>query len=114
MAQLLEAWFGSRRDSSAAAFVTPRGKPLYAGWILYMVREAGKTAELPFSLTPRHLRHTFATFAVDRHGITLTRALLGHATPQHTAVYTHCAPSKFRRIMLAHPYQSTPQRGGHR
>lgn len=114
MAQLLQAWFAARSDTCEAAFVTPRGQPLYAGWILYMVREAGRVAQLPFRLTPRHLRHSFATFAVDRHGITVTRALLGHATPQHTAVYTHCAPSKFRRIMLAHPYQTTPERGGHR
>lgn len=112
MIQLFSAWFERRNDSGESAFVTPRGRPLYAGWILAMVRQAGRDAGLPFNLTPRHLRHTFATFCVDRHGVTMTRALLGHATAEHTAVYTHMAPRKFRRIMMCHPYQTFPERGG--
>jgi integrase/recombinase XerC len=114
MTQLFSAWFEQRSDGSDFAFVTPRDRPLHKGWILAMVRHAGREADLPMRLTPRHLRHTFATFAVDRHGITITRALLGHATAEHTAVYMHMAPSKFRRIMLAHPYQTHAQRGGWR
>jgi integrase/recombinase XerC len=114
MIQLFTAWFEQRSDASEFAFITHRGRPLYPGWILAMVRQAGRDAGLPFRLTPRHLRHTFATFCVDRHGVTVTRALLGHATAEHTAVYTHMAPRKFRRIMLVHPYQTFPERGGFR
>ncbi len=114
MVQLFAAWFEQRTDAGEFAFVTARGRPLYAGWILAMVRQVGQEARLPLRLTPRHLRHTFATFCVDRHGVTVTRALLGHATAEHTAVYTHMAPRKFRRIMLAHPYQTFPERGGRR
>jgi integrase/recombinase XerC len=112
MSQLFSAWFEQRSDKGEFAFVTPRGRPLYAGWILSLVRQAGRDAHLPFNLTPRHLRHTFATFCVDRHGVTMTRALLGHASAEHTAIYTHMAPRKFRRIMLCHPYQTFPERGG--
>jgi integrase/recombinase XerC len=111
MIQLLSAWLQQRQDNCDSVFVTPRGRPLYAGWILAMVRQAGRDTQLPFNLTPRHLRHTFATFCVDRHGVTITRALLGHASAEHTAIYTHMAPRKFRRIMLCHPYQTFPERG---
>ena len=55
----------------------------------------------------------FYTYAADRHGITVTRALLGHSNHAHsntTEVYMHLIPSKFRVLMNAHPYQTTVRR----
>lgn len=111
MTELLRAWYAQRTDDCDMAFVSRRGRCLPVDGVRRIVREAGQQAGLPFALTPRQLRHTFATFAVDRHGITMTRALLGHSSAQHTAIYTHLAPGKFRRLMHSHPYQTTPCRG---
>jgi site-specific recombinase XerD len=44
-----------------------------------MVKDACRQAGIKRHITPRILRHTFATYAADRHGISITRALLGHA-----------------------------------
>lgn len=85
------------------------GKPIDTRWIERMVRAAAVQAGIKRRITPRILRHTFATYAADRHGITVTRALLGHSNHSHsntTEVYMHLIPSKFRVLMNCHPYQT--------
>jgi site-specific recombinase XerD len=105
MAEVLAAYLATRLDSCPAAFVNTRGQPVSVSWIQRMVRKAGGDAGFPFELTCRHLRHTFATHAADRHGKTITRALLGHRRAEATEVYAHLSPRHFRAVMNLHPYQ---------
>ena len=104
---VLRAYLKKRPRGGKAVFVNRRGRPVTVWWIRRMVRAAGERAGLDFALTPRHLRHTFATHAADRHGKTITRALLGHRDAQATEVYTHLSPRRFRSLMNLHSYQST-------
>ena len=104
-AAILNQYLHTRTDPLPALFLNKWGQPVTKSWIQRMVKEAGHDAGLPF-LTSRILRHTFATFAADRHGTIVTRALLGHRLAMTTAVYTHLSPRKFRPLMNVHPYQN--------
>jgi integrase/recombinase XerD len=60
-----------------------------------IVRAAAARAGLPPYVTPRTLRHTFATHLMDR-GVDLAviASLMGHRSPQETGVYLHVLPGR--------------------
>lgn len=60
-----------------------------------IVRAAAQRASLPNYVTPRTLRHTFATHLMDR-GVDLAviASLMGHRSPQETGVYLHVLPGR--------------------
>jgi integrase len=101
---VLRQYLQSRSDSRPGLFLTARGRPAGAAHIRKVAARAGLRAELPFVLTCRMLRHTFATHAAERHGRTITQALLGHHRGEVTEVYTHLSAARFRPLMNRHPY----------
>jgi integrase/recombinase XerD len=110
MTAVLARHLETRTDSSDALFVTPRGHPVGPAYIRKVAKRAGERAGLEFPLTPRILRHTFATHAADRHGRTVTKALLGHSRAATTELYTHLSPSHFRPLMNRHPHNDPEER----
>lgn len=60
-----------------------------------IVRAATRRAGLAESITPRTLRHSFATHLMDR-GVDLAviASLMGHRSPQETGVYLHVLPGR--------------------
>ncbi|MGZ6376334.1 MAG: tyrosine-type recombinase/integrase, partial [Ktedonobacterales bacterium] len=56
---------------------------------------AARLAALPGRVTPKALRHSFATHLMDR-GVDLAviASLMGHRTPSETGVYLHVLPGK--------------------
>jgi len=60
-----------------------------------IVRAAAQRAGLPDDVTPRTLRHSFATHLMDR-GVDLAiiASLMGHRSPQETGVYLHVLPGR--------------------
>lgn len=107
MAAVLGDYLGGRQDDGPAVFVHASGEAVSVSWLRRMVAQAGEDAGLPCRLTPRLLRHTFATHAADRHGRPITTALLGHRHGATTEIYTHLSPRRFRALMQRHPYQAT-------
>jgi len=107
MAPLLKCHCESLPPEAEYCFYNTRGKPVTVSWIQRMVRAAGEDAGLPMRLTPKLLRHTFATHAADRHGRCIAKALLGHAYDRTTDVYLHLSARRFRGAMNRHPYQTT-------
>jgi site-specific recombinase XerC len=105
MSRILATHLARRKDNSPAVFINKKSCPLSESYIQRMVKEVGFEAELSFALTCRHLRHTFATHSVDKHGAVITKALLGHSKLATTRVYVHLCPSHFRGLMNLHPYQ---------
>lgn len=105
MCAILESYLATREDDFPALFINDKGRPVTMSFIRHMIKQTGKDAGIPFPLTPRHLRHTFATLAADRHGRVITSALLGHAQPETTQVYVHLSPRHFQSIMNKHPYK---------
>jgi len=63
--------------------------------ICAIVRAAAQRARLPSDVTPRTLRHSFATHLMDR-GVDLAviASLMGHRSPQETGVYLHVLPGR--------------------
>ena len=63
--------------------------------ICEIVRSAACRAGLPEYVTPRTLRHSFATHLMDR-GVDLAviASLMGHRSPKETGVYLHVLPGK--------------------
>lgn len=113
MAETLREYLDTTPPDRSLLFANKWGKPIDTRWIERMVRDAATQSGIKRRITPRMLRHTFATYAADRHGITVTRALLGHSSHSHsntTEVYMHLIPSKFRVLMNCHPYQTTVRR----
>jgi site-specific recombinase XerD len=60
-----------------------------------IVRTTATRAGLPDYVTPRTLRHSFATHLMDR-GVDLAviASLMGHRSPQETGVYLHVLPGR--------------------
>ena len=107
MAPLLRAHCETLSPQAPYCFYNTRGKPVTVSWIQRMVRAAGEAAGLPMRLTPKLLRHTFATHAADRHGRCMAKALLGHANDRTTDVYVHMSARRFHSAMNRHPYHTT-------
>jgi integrase/recombinase XerD len=74
---------------------TIRKSRLRVNDICEIVRAAARRASLPNSVTPRTLRHSFATHLMDR-GVDLAviASLMGHRSPQETGVYLHVLPGR--------------------
>ncbi len=111
MATLLKSHCEVLPPEAEHCFYNSRGKPVTVSWIQRMVRAAGEDADLPMRLTPKLLRHTFATHVADRHGRCIAKALLGHANDRTTDVYVHLSARRFRGAMNRHPYQVTWHEG---
>jgi integrase/recombinase XerD len=74
---------------------TMRKRRLRVNDVCEIVRAAAQRAGLPDYVTPRTLRHSFATHLMDR-GVDLAviASLMGHRSPQETGVYLHVLPGR--------------------
>ena len=73
MAETFREYLDTIPRNRPLLFPNQWGKPIDTRWIERMVRDAAAQAGIKRRVTPRILRHTFATYAADRHGITVTR-----------------------------------------
>lgn len=106
---LLVQYLATRNDKCHTLFVNRRGCPITADSLQYMVKTTGKKAGL--TLTCTTLRHTFATFAAEKYGKIITKALMGHQNLSTTEVYTHLSPRYFKALMKHHPYLKATKKG---
>ena len=106
MTNLLADYLSTINDSDSAVFMNNKARPVTVSWIQRLVKCTGRDAGLSLSLTCNHLRHTFATYAADRHGKVITKALMGHQRLTTTEIYTHLSPSYFRPLAQGHPFQN--------
>jgi integrase/recombinase XerD len=115
MAETLQEYVDEYAPQGPALFLNQWGRPIDRRWVERLVRDAALQAGIKQRVTPNTLRHTFATYAADRHGANITRALLGHCGRSHsTDVYMHLIPTKFRALMNSHPYQTVIRTPGRR
>jgi len=72
--------------------------------VCQIVTDAAKRAGLREGVTPRTLRHSFATHLMDR-GVDLAiiASLMGHRSPQETGVYLHVLPGRPQAAVRALP-----------
>jgi site-specific recombinase XerD len=84
------------RGKRGALFRTEaRRRRVCAGDVGDVVRSAARRAGLEPDVTPKALRHSFATHLMDR-GVDLAviSSLMGHRSPRETGVYLHALPGK--------------------
>lgn len=65
-----------------------------------VIRTAVQRAGLSRDITPKTLRHSFATHLMDRSvDLGVIASLMGHRSPQETGVYLHVLPSRKERAV---------------
>ena len=92
----LLAYMTERRARRGALFQTEnKHRRISSRNIGEVVHEASRRAELNEAVTPKALRHSFATHLMDR-GVSLAviASLMGHRSVQETGVYLHVLPGK--------------------
>jgi integrase/recombinase XerD len=74
-----------------------------------IVKDAVTRAGLRTDITPRTLRHSFATHLMDR-GVDLAviASLMGHRSPQETGVYLHVLPGRTQAAVRTLPIGDLP------
>jgi integrase/recombinase XerD len=85
------AYLGERKGRRGALLRTfEKHTRLRAEHICEVVTQAGRRAGLALDLTPKMLRHSFATHLMDR-GVDLAviASLMGHRSARETGVYLH-------------------------
>jgi site-specific recombinase XerD len=107
LTSIISQYLSDRSDDHSALFLNNRNQPVSKSWVQRLVKTAGKDAGLAVDLNCNMLRHTFAVHASDRHGKTITKALMGHHKLTTTAVYTHLSAKRFRGLMNLHAYHKT-------
>lgn len=85
-------------------------RPLTAHLACAVVEQAAARAGLEGQVTPRTLRHSFATHLMDR-GVDLAviASLMGHRSPSETGVYLHVLPARPREAVSQLPVPSPEQ-----
>lgn len=104
MVKILDDYLETRTDDCDALFVNKQNRAITKDRVRDAVKKCAEYAGLEREVTPRILRHTFATHFSDRHNTILCGALLGHAHSKTTKVYAHLSPSYFRPLMNRHPF----------
>lgn len=82
---------------------------LRASDVCRIVKDAVERAGLHPGVTPRTLRHSFATHLMDR-GVDLAviASLMGHRSPQETGVYLHVLPGRTQAAVRTLPIGDLP------
>jgi integrase len=87
--------------SGLYVFETERGGPLSVDALQYIVREAGKLADLAVDVHPHMLRHAAGYMLANEGTDTrLIQAFLGHRDIRHTAHYTAIAPKRLAGVRV--------------
>jgi integrase/recombinase XerD len=88
-----------KRRSSARLFVNARGGPLSRVGFWKLLKEYGRRAGLPRTLSPHVVRHSFATHLLERGAdLRAIQMMLGHADVSSTQIYTHVLEARLRHI----------------
>ena len=103
MVTVLDDYLQTRTDDCDSLFINKQSKAITKDRVRDAVKKCAEYAGLEREVTPRILRHTFATHFTDRHNTILCAGLLGHAHTKTTKVYIHVSPRYFRPLMNRHP-----------
>jgi integrase/recombinase XerD len=90
---------GSTRAARDLLFVNARGGPLSRVGFWKILKQHGRRAQLPRTLSPHVVRHSFATHLLERGAdLRAIQMMLGHADLSTTQIYTHVLEARLRTI----------------
>ena len=100
----LLAYLLDRGRQGALFRTSAKKRRLHVGDVCEVVACAARLAHLPGAVTPKALRHSFATHLMDR-GVDLAviASLMGHRSPNESGVYLHVLPGKREAAVRALP-----------
>jgi integrase/recombinase XerD len=88
-----------KRRASPRLFLNARGGPLSRVGFWKILKQYGRRAGLPPSLSPHVLRHSFATHLLERGAdLRAIQLMLGHADLSTTQIYTHVLEARLRAV----------------
>jgi site-specific recombinase XerD len=92
----LLAYLAERQGKRGALFRSfALGRRVSAADIGRTIKEAARLAELKVKVTPKVLRHTFATHLMDRGvDVAVISSPMGHRSPAESGVYLHSLPGR--------------------
>jgi integrase/recombinase XerD len=94
-------------------FLNAYGRPMTRQNAFHVIRMAAQRAEIPASVSPHTLRHSFATHILEGGAdIRVVQELLGHSSVTTTQVYTEVSADTLREVYAtSHPRASFPKDG---
>jgi integrase/recombinase XerD len=90
---------GSKGRASVRLFVNARGGSLSRVGFWKILKHHGAAANLPRTLSPHVIRHSFATHLLERGAdLRAIQMMLGHSDLSTTQIYTHVLQSRLRSV----------------
>ncbi len=86
-------------------FISRLNRRMSARSVQLMLEKYLRVSDIPFTISPHKLRHTFATHMLDAGAdLRAVQELLGHASLSTTQIYTHVTRTRMRQVYRdAHP-----------
>ncbi|MFZ4098941.1 MAG: tyrosine recombinase [Chlamydiia bacterium] len=94
---------GDATDVEPLLFHTEHGKPISRLYVWQRVKDLGRQAGLPATLSPHTLRHSFATHLLENGAdVRVIQEMLGHADINTTNRYAHASTQHLQQEFSAH------------